>query len=71
MKFSLRYPKKQIVCEGAGSFWKDIKTMEHMAKHEAAEPKQVVVFNPRISLVTFLDIISSHILFCAQLSGKR
>ncbi|XP_070021535.1 uncharacterized protein [Nicotiana sylvestris] len=31
----------QIVCEGAGSFWKDIKTMEHMAKHEAAEPKQV------------------------------
>ncbi|XP_016454985.1 uncharacterized protein LOC107779148 isoform X1 [Nicotiana tabacum] len=31
----------QIVCEGAGSFWKDIKTMEHMAKHEAAEPKHV------------------------------
>nr|XP_009616965.1 uncharacterized protein LOC104109388 isoform X2 [Nicotiana tomentosiformis] len=31
----------QVVCEGAGSFWKDIKTMEHMAKHEAAEPKHV------------------------------
>ncbi|XP_059295449.1 uncharacterized protein LOC132048781 [Lycium ferocissimum] len=27
-------------CEGSGSVWEDIKVMEHMAKHEAAETKQ-------------------------------
>ncbi|KAG5581968.1 hypothetical protein H5410_052595 [Solanum commersonii] len=28
-------------CEGSGPVWEDITVMEHMAKHEAAEPKQV------------------------------
>ncbi|OIT00231.1 PREDICTED: uncharacterized protein LOC109228775 [Nicotiana attenuata] len=28
-------------CEGIGPVWEDIKVMEHMAKHEVAEPKQV------------------------------
>ncbi|MCD7461526.1 hypothetical protein HAX54_046370 [Datura stramonium] len=31
----------QTECEGSGPVWEDIKVMEHTAKHEAAEPKQV------------------------------
>ncbi|XP_055807560.1 uncharacterized protein LOC129876218 [Solanum dulcamara] len=31
----------QKECEGSGPVWEDITVMEHTAKHEAAEPKQV------------------------------
>uniref|UniRef100_A0A0V0IEI9 Putative ovule protein n=1 Tax=Solanum chacoense TaxID=4108 RepID=A0A0V0IEI9_SOLCH len=31
----------QTLCEGARPVWQDIKPMEHMAKYEAAQPKQV------------------------------
>ncbi|WMV50912.1 hypothetical protein MTR67_044297 [Solanum verrucosum] len=31
----------QTLCEGACPVWQDIKPMEHMAKYEAAQPKQV------------------------------
>ncbi|KAL3326164.1 hypothetical protein AABB24_037063 [Solanum stoloniferum] len=36
-----RITPNQTQCEGSGPVWEDITVMEHMAKHEAAEPKQV------------------------------
>lgn len=36
-----RITPNQTQCEGSGHVWEDITVMEHMAKHEAAEPKQV------------------------------
>ncbi|XP_006359780.1 uncharacterized protein [Solanum tuberosum] len=36
-----RITPNQTQCEGGGPVWEDITVMEHMAKHEAAEPKQV------------------------------
>lgn len=36
-----RFTPNQEECEGSGPVWEDITVMEHMAKHEAAEPKQV------------------------------
>ncbi|KAK4724232.1 hypothetical protein R3W88_027011 [Solanum pinnatisectum] len=36
-----RISPNQTQCEGSGPVWEDITVMEHMAKHEAAEPKQV------------------------------
>ncbi|XP_075103203.1 HVA22-like protein c isoform X3 [Nicotiana tabacum] len=35
----------KTACEGSGPVWEDIKVMEHMAKHEVAEPKQVFACN--------------------------
>ncbi|XP_075103934.1 uncharacterized protein LOC107761840 isoform X1 [Nicotiana tabacum] len=31
----------KTACEGSSPVWEEIKVMEHMAKHEVAEPKQV------------------------------
>ncbi|XP_019238302.1 PREDICTED: uncharacterized protein LOC109218393 [Nicotiana attenuata] len=39
----------RIECEDGGPVWEDIKAIEQMAKHEAAEPKQVK--NLKVNLI--------------------
>lgn len=54
---------KQTECEDGGPVWEDIKAIEQMTKHEAAdEPRQVIFLTLEFRWLFFLEYYVSQVL---------